>query len=118
MKALLNPWVLLGALVVLLASNTTSYLYGGKHEAGRAAREELKLVAVEERAAKGAATEISKLKIIHRTNTQVLEREFVNNPLPDTCRLSDDGLRILNSIIEGKPAAASGSELPEADPAP
>jgi hypothetical protein len=118
MSMSIKGYIVAGALVLVGIAGLGGYIHGIKHERGRAASEELKLLAVEERAIKAAAGEIAKLKIIHRTNTQVLEREIVNNPLPDTCRLSDDGLRALNAIIEGRALPATGSELPEADAAP
>lgn len=117
MKALLNPWMLLGAVLVLGATSMYSFLQGVRAERGAQAVEEAKLAAVEERAQLGAAKAIAKIKITNTTIRQELEREIVNNPLPDTCRLSDDGVRYLNAIIEGQPLPARGIELSEADAA-
>lgn len=113
-----NPYVILAVVLAIVGTGAAGYMHGVRHERGRAAAEEVKLIAVEERAAQAAAREIAKIKIIHRTNTQVLEREIVNNPLPDHCRLSDDGLRALNAILEGRPVATGDRELSGADAAP
>lgn len=117
MKALYG-YIAAGSLAFAVVTGLGGYVHGVKVQKGRAAAEELRLVAVEERAAKAAAVEIAKLRIVHQTTTQVLEREIVNNPLPDTCRLSDDGLRALNAILAGQPFGAGDRELPGADAAP
>lgn len=115
MKALYG-YIAAGALVLSGITGVTGYMYGIKAEKGNAAREELKLAAVEERAAVGAAKEIAKIKVRNVTNNQLLEREIINNPVPAGCVLTDAGLSALNAIIEGTAVAASDRELPGAEP--
>jgi hypothetical protein len=117
MKALLNPWVLLALVVLLGATAATSYVHGVNHEKGRAAAEEVKLLAVEDRAAKGAAKIISKLKVTTNYYQQELDHELQENPPGPGCVLSPDGLRYLNAIIEGRPLPTGDRELPAAEPA-
>jgi uncharacterized membrane protein len=113
-----NPWVILGVVLALAGAFGYGAHLGRRFEMTDRLRDDALLAKVQDAAQTGAATEIAKIKPIHRTTTQVLEREIVNSPLPPDCRISDVGLRSLNAIIENRPFSAGDRVVPEADPAP
>ena len=115
MLGLPNPWLLLGALAATGLAFLGGVYVGDNWNEGQQAKQAAVLEQVEERAQRGAAREIARIKIIHSTQTKVLEREIKEIPT-GTCVLSPDGVSAINSILAGaKPSR--DSELPAADPA-
>ena len=114
-KALLNPWVLLGALVASLMLFAGGVKVGKDFSDASHARLEAKLDAVRETAQRAAAEEIAKIKIVNQTNRQVLERETRIVPDYSACHHSPDGLRAVNAALENRAVGAGDRELPEAD---
>lgn len=128
MKALLNPWVILGAVVLLGATNAASYWRGGvnKEHAMEAAsaREERLANTVYNKALSATAKEISKIEVRHVTINRKLEKEVRTNQVYLDCVHTDAGLGLLNDALSGgeaiKPAdrgrvsaldAAGGQDL-------
>ncbi len=120
MLALLrNPYVLLGALVVLLMTFAGGVKVGGDYAKGRAAREEVLIAKAGEKASQAAAAAISKIKVVNQTNRTRIEREIVKVPDLSACHAGDTLRGVLDDALAGKAGAdsASGSVVPGADPA-
>jgi hypothetical protein len=120
MLALLrNPWVLLGALVVLMATFAGGLKVGGDYAKGQAAREEVLIAKAGEKASQAAAAAISKIKVVNQTNRTRIEREIVKVPDLSTCRAGDGVRGVLDDALTGKarPDAAPGGGVPSPEPA-
>lgn len=120
MLALLrNPWVLLGAFVVMLALFASGVKVGITHAQGQAAREEILIERASEKAARVAAEAISKIKIVNQTNRTRVEREIVKVPDLTTCHAGDALRGVLDDSLAGKAGAnaAPDSVVPGTDPA-
>lgn len=116
MVKLLNPWVILGIVLLLLAAAAGGAKLGSDHQIAKQAKTEALIAAVEKRAQIGAATAIAENKPVHQFNKQVIERETRIVPDYSRCVHSDAGLRALNSALENTRAESVGdSVLPDAD---
>ncbi len=128
MLALLrNPWVLLGALVVLLGTFAGGIKVGGDYVwdvilnhpkvKGRAAREEVLIAKAGEAAQQAAAEAISKIKVVNQTNRTRIEREIVKVPDLAICRAGDSVRGVLDDALTNKasPDAAPGSGMSGTD---
>lgn len=115
----MNPWVLLGGVLALLAALATGMKLGSNYQLGKAAREEVLIQTASEAAQKAAAEEIAKIKIVHQTNQTRLEREIVRVPDFSKCRAGDDAKRVLDDALANKAGTVPAGDLlvPGTDPA-
>lgn len=120
MLALLrNPWILLGAFVVMLALFASGVKVGTSYARGQAAREEILIAKAGDAAAIRAAEAISKIKVVNQTNRTRIEREIVKVPALTTCHAGDAVRGVLDDALSGKarPEPAPDSVVPGAVPA-
>lgn len=101
------------AALLLVASHFAAYLYGESagddHRTAVVAREQRVAEVATAAAASAAATAISHIEVQHVTIRQPLEREVRENTVYRDCRVTPDGMRLLNAAITGaEPAAAAG----------
>lgn len=68
-----------------------------------------------EQAAIGAAQAIAKIEVKNVTIRQTVERITRENVVYRECRHSDDGLRLVNAALAGKPESAADRQLPRLD---
>ena len=111
MLGTLNPWLLLGALLAILASFGTGYYKGASDTEATQSKTELLIMQASQAAQQAAAEEISKIKIKNTTIKQEVRREIQVAPAYVDCRHSEPGLRLINqALVNGD--AAGGIKLP------
>lgn len=113
----MNPYLILGAGVLWLASCGFAYYKGGEHainaeEAARARESEL-VQKTTDAALKATAESLSKVELRNVTINKALEREVITKEVFRDCRSGPNAVQLLNSTPAITPAApastASGS---------
>lgn len=118
----LNPWLILGASLVVAAALTGAYVKGRSdgralEVAERAIMEEVARVS-REAAMEGAAEKIAEIDIVNKTIYARATREVVEKVVYRDCVHSDDGLRAINEALTPSGAKPTGnSVVPGADTA-
>lgn len=121
LRGFINPYMILGAVLVLGSVATGSYVTGAKHAKNKfeaqTAREERIAQTAYDKAIAAAAESIANIQINHRTIRQELEREIRLEPVYVDCQHSDSVKRLLDSILEGEapPESITRTRLSRAD---
>lgn len=112
----MNPYVALGAVLVLVGAFAGGFSAGVRMERGAQARAELATQEAEMRVRSAVADQIATIRVRNVTVQQKLEREVRVEPryVSDGCRLTPDVLRDLNAALAGPDGE---SVVPEADAA-
>lgn len=97
-----NPWVILGAVVVLGGVFAAGIKTGNDYARGRAARDAVLVQQAVDKIAQETAVAISRIKVVNQTNRTRIEREIVKVPDLTTCRAGDDVKRVLDDALAGK----------------
>lgn len=114
----MNPWVILGGVLVWVASIAGSYAYGtdvGKTgEIARVAELKQAMEETREQAKLGAADAIAKNKVKHTVIQGKVQTIIKDVPVYRDCEHTDDAFRLLNDAITGKSGTGrdSDSSLP------
>lgn len=112
----MNPYLIIAALVAVIAAGAGGFKLGVDHEQASQAREDEHIAQAVDAANTASAQAIAQIKIVNKTIQNEVQREVQNNIVYRDCKHSPDGLRLLNEALTGgKPA--SGGKLPEAGPA-
>ncbi len=102
--ALLNPWLLLAALLIILASFGGGYLKGRDDASSTCSSHQALIAETALQAQAAAAQEIAKIEINHKTIKQKVEREIQTVPVYFDCKHSAGGLRLINqALANGQP---------------
>lgn len=112
----MNPYLIIAALVAVLAAGAGGFRLGSDHEVAAQAREQNHIAEAVDAANAAAAEAIANIKVVNKTIQNEVQREVQNNIVYRDCKHSPDGLRLLNQAITGTKPADSG-KLPEADAA-
>ena len=106
------PWLLLGLLASLAGTGWMAYDTGYGH----AKRDQLASQATQEEANRALqemlATEISKLKIEHKTIYRKAEREIIKEPVYIDCKHSVNGLQLINNALSPKADRVTNNGVP------
>jgi len=96
----------IGSLLIGLATGykVTSW----KYESERLAEVEAQREAIT-----AIAQEVAKLDIQHKVIYQKVQTHVIEKPVYRECKHADDGMRLINEALSGKPS--SDSELPKPD---
>ena len=111
MLGLINPWLLLGALLAILASFGFGYQRGSAKAEAEAEHQALLIAKASEAAQQAAAQEIAKIDIRHTTIRQKVQRETIEKPVYRDCSHSPDGLRLVNQALSGRVDGADDLKL-------
>jgi hypothetical protein len=96
----------IGSLLIGLATGykVTSWKYES---------EKLAEVEAQKEAITAIAQEVAKLDIQHKVIYQKVQTHVIEKPVYHECKHADDGMRLINEALSGKPG--SDSELPKPD---
>jgi len=111
---LLNPWLLLAALLVILASFGGGYLKGREDANSNCAEARALILEASMEAQKAAAAEIAKIEIHHTTIRQKVQREITERPVYRECNHGPDGLRLVNQALTNAAVSPGDRQLPGA----
>jgi hypothetical protein len=117
-KAFLNPWILLGLLVLLGATAAGSYVRGRHDENTAMLAAQAKQRTLDEVIEAGVAKGVSQIKVQNTTIKQKLETLTRENVIYRDCKLDPATRGLLDAALQGKAAQPAGdSVLPAPNPA-
>jgi uncharacterized protein HemX len=111
----MNPYLIIAALVAVLAAGAGGFKLGADHEIAAQAREQNHIAEAVDAANTASAQAIAGIKVINKTIQNEVQREVQNNIVYRDCKHSPDGLRLLNEALTGSKPTGD-SKLPKADP--
>lgn len=114
----MNPYLIIAALVAILAAGAGGFKLGADHEIAAKAREDKHITEAIEAATITAAKAIAAQSPVFTTINQKVRHEVSTNTVFADCRLPDTSLQLVNQALNGGAIPASRSELPKADPSP
>lgn len=113
----MKPWLILGGVVIWVASIAGSYMFGDTNGENRQKVHENEIKqAIEdtrEQAKLGAADAIAKQKVKHTVIQGKVQTIIKDNPVYRDCEHTDDAFRLLNDAITGGTGRNSDSSLPQ-----
>jgi hypothetical protein len=112
----MNPYLIIAALVAILAAGAGGFKLGADHELAAQAREDKHVAAAIQAANTASAEAIAGIKVANTTIHQGLQREIRTNTIYAECKHSPVGLRNINDALAA-PRPASDRKLPGADAA-
>jgi len=108
----MNPYLIIAALVAVLAAGAGGFKLGADHEVAAQAREDQHIATAVEAANVTSATAIAALKPVYTTIQGKVIHETSTNTVYADCHQSPDGLRLVNQALSGGTIAPSDSKLP------
>ena len=111
MRSLINPWVLLGILILLAATATGSYLRGRHDENNAMLAAQEKQRTLNEVIETGIAKGVSQMKVTNMTIRQNLETITRENTIYRDCKLDPAAFGLLNQALAGEGAVAPGDRV-------
>jgi len=108
---LINPWLLLGALLAILASFGGGYVKGRSDANSNCSEARTLILEASQKAQEAAAREIAKIEIRHTTIRQKVQREITERPVYRNCNHGPDGLRLVNQALTGRADGADDLKL-------
>lgn len=110
----MNPYLIIAAMVAVMAAGAGGFKLGADHEVASQAHEQDHIAEAVDAANNAAAQAIAKIKVVNTTIQNEVQREVQTNTVYAECRNTSPGLRLLNEALTGdKPAG--DSKLPKAD---
>ena len=110
----MNPYLIIAALVAVLAAGAGGFKLGADHEIAAQAREQNHIAEAVDAANTASAQAIAKIKVVNTTIQNEVQREVQNNIVYRDCKHTPDGLRLVNDALTGGKPAGDG-KLPKAD---
>lgn len=111
MRSFLNPWVILGLLVLLGGTATASYLRGRHDENIAVLAAQGKQRSLEEIIETGIAKGVSRMKVQNTTIRQNLETLTRESVVYRDCKLDPAAFGLLNSALTGQAPVAAGNRV-------
>lgn len=112
----MNPYLIIAALVAVIASGYGGFRLGIDHEVASQAREDQHIAQAVDAANTASAVAISKIKVFNTTVQNEVQREITTNTVYRDCVNTPAGLRLLNQALAGA-EPSGGGKLPAADAA-
>lgn len=113
----MNPYIIIAALVGVLAAGAGGFKLGADHEIASQAREKKHIAEAVDAANTTAGQAIAKIKPVYTTIQSEVQREIRTNTVYADCKLPADGLRLVNQALRGGAVLIGDSKLPELKPA-
>jgi hypothetical protein len=110
----LNPWVLLAAVVALGLSHLGAFLYGEHTKENSILAEQMRQEELVDKVEGAVAERLAKMKPIQTTVYQKATHEVVHEVQYRECIHSASGLQLVNAALTNSPAP-SDSKLPGTD---
>lgn len=111
---MMNPYLIIAALVAVLAAGAGGFKLGADHEIAANAREQDHIAEAVDAANAASAKAIADLKIVNKTIQNEVRREVETNTIYRDCVVPANGVQLANQALAGSKPADSG-KLPKAD---
>ena len=105
MIGLPNPWVIVGALLLIAGAFFYGSHVGATGEKAKYATTQLLIAKAVEGAQQAAANEIAKIQVVNKTIQGKVETITRENTVYRDCHNSPDALRLLNDALSGQPGS-------------
>jgi len=109
----MNHYLIIAALVAVLAAGAGGFKLGADHEIASQAREQKHITEAVEAANKTAAQAIAAIKPKYTTIQNEVQREIRTNTVYSDCKLPADGLRLVQQALNGGAIPTGDSKLPK-----
>lgn len=112
----MNPYLIIAALVAVLAAGAGGFKLGADHEIAAQVREQNHIAEAVNAANTASAEAIAKIKVVNTTIKQELEKEVRYEKVytDPGCVNTPNGMRLINEALTGGKPAGDG-KLPKAD---
>ena len=112
----MNPYLIIAALVAVLAAGAGGFKLGADHEIAAQAREQNHIAEAVDAANNASAQAIAAIKVVNTTIKQELEKEVRYEKVytDPGCVNTPNGMRLINEALTGGKPAGDG-KLPKAD---
>jgi uncharacterized protein HemX len=111
----MNPYLIIAALLSVLAAGAGGFKLGADHQLAAQAREQNHIAEAVDAANTAAAQAIAQIKPKYTTIQNEVQREIRTNTVFADCKLPADSLRLVNQALNGGAEAPGGGKLPGAD---
>ena len=111
----MNPYLIIAALVAVLAAGAGGFKLGADHEIASQAREQKHITEAVDAANATAAQAIATIKPKYTTIQNEVQREIRTNHIFSDCKLPPDSLRLVNQALNGGAVTTTDSKLPKPD---
>jgi uncharacterized protein HemX len=111
----MNPYLIIAALLAVLAAGAGGFKLGADHQLAAQAREQNHIAEAVDAANAAAAQAIAQIKPKYTTIQNEVQREIRTNTVFADCKLPADSLRLVNQALNGGAEAPGGGKLPSAD---
>jgi hypothetical protein len=108
----MNPWIVVALALSLLAGG---FKLGSDHEIASQAKENKQIEKAVAETKTAIADGLAALRPKYTTIQNKLEKEIETHTIYRDCKLSPDGLLLVNQALTGGSVGSGGSELPKAD---
>lgn len=114
----MNPYLIIAALLSVLAAGAGGFKLGSDHEVAAQAREQNHIAEAVDAATTVSAQAIAALKVKSTTITNEVQREIKTNVVYSDCKLTPGGVQLANQALSPDSSISLGSgKLPQVDKA-
>lgn len=110
----MNPYLIIAALLAVLAAGAGGFKLGSDHEVAAQARELNHIAEAVDAANTASAQAIAQIKVTNKTIQSEVRREVETNTVYADCKLPSHGVLLANQAITGTKPTDSG-KLPKID---
>jgi uncharacterized protein HemX len=111
----MNPYLIIAALVAVLAAGAGGFKLGADHEIASQAREQKHITEAVDAATTTAAQAIATIKPKYTTIQNEVQREIRTNTVFADCKLPTDSLRLVNQALNAGTVTTADSKLSKPD---
>ena len=112
----MNPYLIIAALLAVIASGAAGFKLGADHELAAQSREDAHIAKAVASATQVSAEAISKLSPVYTTIQGKVIHEISTRTVYADCRHSPDGLLLINQALNGGAIALGSGKLSSANP--
>ena len=111
----MNPYFIIAILVAFAGVGLGGFQIGVKYEKGSEADKKEAIAEAVDAANAAWAQNVSTIKVVNKTIQGEVQREVQTHTVYRDCKLTPDGMQLLNQALEGRAKPAGGGKLPALD---
>lgn len=113
----MNPYLIVAALLAILAAGAGGFRLGADHEVAAQARSDKHITEAVTAAADASAKAIAALKVKSTTIQSKVQHEIQTHTIYRDCKLPADGLQLANQALAPGAFGIGSGKLPQVDAA-
>lgn len=111
----MNPYFIIAMLVFVAGVGLGGFQVGVKYERGNEADKKEAIAEAVDAANAAWAQNVATIKVTNKTIQNEVQREVQTHTVYRDCKLTPDGLQLLNQVLEAGAKPAGGGKLPALD---